>query len=259
MDSAEIFYIVIVKVLWMTDVVEVLCSRREYVEAIEDGCRGKRELAQELDVSESMVYKAIRELRGHGIVDDHDYSLTVTGRLLLENYRKMQRISDASELWERLDVPTEVLEDARPVLPKRHAPQRPIDKLETEIDRASKIRGLAPTILHRYVSATDEMIRENDLDAEFVVEQDVLRELAENYGELFHSSLEHGMEVLVTEEELPFGHAVLDGDRSCIVVYDDRGRVEGALFFRSPEAVAWTEEIYERYRCDARHFEGVEI
>lgn len=258
LPPSQLFYIVDTNHVWMTEVLDVLCSRLNYLEAIESGCSSKAEVADALDVSESAVYKAVRELRDHDIVEEDAYGLSVTGRLLLDSHRRMQRIAEASELLDEVDVPPEVLEDARPAMPERHAPQRPIDKLDRAVEDSGTLRGLAPTIIERYVTTVAEFVQETGLDVEFVVESSVFEELSGNYPEEFWSSVEEGMEVLATEEELPFGLALLD-DRVVLVVYDDRGRVQGALFMRSAEALDWAEEVYESCRLEAEHVEGVEV
>lgn len=242
----------------MTEILDVLCSRLNYLEALESGCNTKAEVADALDVSESAVYKAVRELREHDLVESDGYELSVTGRLLLDSHRRMQRIAEASELLDEVDVPPEVLEDARPAMPERHAPQRPIEKLERVASEAETLRGLVPTVLERYVTNVSELVEGGGLDVEFVVESSAFAELSGNYSEEFWSSVEEGMEVLVTEEELPYGLALLD-ERVVIVVYDERGRVQGALFMRSPEALDWAEDVYESRRKQAEHVEGVEV
>lgn len=242
----------------MTEVLDVLCSRLNYLEAIESGCSSKSEVADSLDVSESAVYKAVRELREHGLVESTGYELSVTGRLLLDSHRRMQRIADASQLLNDVAVPMEVLEDARTALPERHAPQRPIEKLERVAEQSEVLRGLAPTIIERYVNSVGELVRGDGLDAELVMESSVFDELSTKYSDEFWSSVDSGMDVLVTEEELPYGLAVFD-DRVVLVVYDERGRVQGALFMRSPEALDWAEQVYERRRSGAEHVDGVEV
>ncbi len=237
---------------------EVLCSRIEYLEAIESGVASKSRLADELGVTESAVYKAVRKLRENDLVDEQSYSLSVTGKLLLEGYRRMERVSSASELLDDLDVPTGVLEGARPELPRRHAPQKPIEKLEREAARSETMKGLAPTVLERYVTSVGEMVENGELEVELLMETSALEVLDESYPERFWASVEQGMETLVTEEELPYGLAVFD-DSAVLVAYDDRGRVQGALFMRSPDALDWAERLYLSYRKNAEHLEGIEI
>ena len=235
--------------------------RSSFLAALASGPKRKRDLRDELDVSRSTVYKAVRELDEQGLVErtDDGLVLTLAGRMVESAYATFHgTVADVcrtrellSNLPRTVDVPPALLDDADVVTAQRHAPNRPVRLFEELVRDADVVRGISPVALPQYVEVFHEQATDGDLAADLVLEKPVVEYLLSEYGDEFGETLETGrLAVWETEATLPFGLVVVEGERSVVgvVAYDERGELRGLVVNESIEAVTWGRKTFDEYR-----------
>lgn len=240
------------------DVIPTVVKRAALLDRLADGPASKRDLRDELDISRSTVYKAVRELEDEGLVTETDdgVGLTLVGRLLAEEYRAFEErvtaVHDRESLLAVLpaDAPVtaDLLTGADAVLAERHAPARPVTSLEELVRSADRVVGLAPVILPQYVDLFYEELVERGLTADLVLEDPVVEFLREDHGDRLAEALETGrLSVRQTDETLPFGLIVAEDEGLVLVVYDESGELRGVLLNDTEAALDWGESVFQNY------------
>ncbi|WP_458205271.1 helix-turn-helix transcriptional regulator [Haladaptatus sp. NG-SE-30] len=251
------------------DLIMTVTKRAEVLSALSSGPIPKRNLQDELGVSRSTVYKAVRELQEHDLVErtDDGLELTLAGRLLESEYVSFRGSVDDVRRTRQLlsilpldsELPMALIEDARVVLAERYAPNHPIQYVEEMVAEADVSRGFSPVALPQYVELFHDQAVLGDLDAELVLEQPVVQYLVADYGDQLQEALKKGsLSVWETEETLPFGLILVEGDEDgvCVVVYDDRGELRGLIANDTAKAVAWGRETFDSFQEDADFIGG---
>ncbi|WP_227354604.1 helix-turn-helix transcriptional regulator [Haladaptatus salinisoli] len=253
----------------LNDTIATVTKRSQFLSALSSGPIPKRDLGDELGVSRSTVYKAVRELREHDLVErtDAGLELTLAGRLLeaeydafrgcVEDVRRTRQL--LSILPTDCDLPMALLDDATVALAERHAPNHPVQYVEEIVSEADVTRGFSPVALPQYVELFHEQAVRGDLSAELVLERPVVRYLVTDYGDRLQEALRSGgLSVWETTDTLPFGLIAVEGERDgvCVVVYDERGELRGLVANHTREATAWGRELFESYRDGADYIGG---
>ncbi|WP_458188255.1 helix-turn-helix transcriptional regulator [Haladaptatus sp. NG-WS-4] len=246
------------------DLLTTVVKRGEFLTALSSEPISKRDLREELGVSRSTVYKAVRELREYGLVErtDAGLDLTLAGRLLESEFGAFRgRVEDVcytrqllSTLPADCELPMAVVSDARVVLPERYAPNHPIQFVEEMVSEADVTRGLSPVALPQYVELFHDQAVVGDLNAELVLERPVVQYLVTDYGDKLRAAIgSGGLSVWETSETLPYGLILVEGDEDsvCVVVYDDRGELRGLLVNDTPAAVSWGKDTFTSFRNEA--------
>lgn len=234
------------------DIIDVVTRRADYIESVVDEPKDQRDLRNELDVSRSTVYKAVRELEDLGVLERSDggYRPTLRGRLFFEEYRgfhaAVAAVDRPGSLLSFLPADTaitaDVLAGATIHRTERHAPHGPVRVIEAAVREATVLYGTAPVVLPRYVEVFHEQLVAGDLEAELVFERPVIEHLSEEYGTQFTEALQAGRLVLWgTEEVLPFGLAVIEEptQQLFVIVYDPGGDLQGVITNDSETAIEW--------------------
>lgn len=250
------------------DAIQTVVKRTEILDRLARGPASKRDLRDDLGVSRSTVYKAVRDLEDENLVErtDDGPRLTLYGRLLFENYRSfVETAADVNRQQTLLSilspdapVTTDLLADADLVRAERHAPGRPLDVIEDIVQTAERVDGFAPVAFRRFVDLFHEQLLSGDLCADLVMERDVMAYLQSDFGDQFEESIaDDCCRIWATDESLPFGLLVAEGDREevAIVVYDEEGNPEGAIRNDASAALDWGRDVFERYRADATRVE----
>jgi predicted transcriptional regulator len=251
------------------EVIDTASKRATFLSAIASGPKSKPDLRDELGLSRSTVYKAVRELEHHDLVErtDDGFALTIAGRHVESAYREFHdRVADVCQAQELLailprdcDLPSELLADAEVVAAERHAPNHPLQQFEEMVATADTVRGISPVALPRYVELFHEQAVVGEVSTKLVLEQPVVRYLLTDYGDQFEAATTSPyLSIRETEETLPFGLIVVEGesDGVAVVVYDDRGELRGIVTNDAPAAVEWGLETFERYDENAVELGG---
>lgn len=234
-------------------VADALSKRASLLSVLADAPSTQRELRDELGVSRSTVYKALRELEALGIVTEVDagYDLTGFGRLAWRRHTDWLARLDHLEAARRLlsEVPSDewlplsLFERGHVVVPGRSDPERPLRRMERFADETSTLRCLSPAGFPRYLDPIHQDVKAGQRVVTLVVEPPAARRLSEGYERFDDVIAADGFDLHVTADELPFGMMLFDTDCIGLFVYDD-GALVGAAFSEAPEALAWGETTY---------------
>lgn len=241
------------------DVIETVVKRAAFLDRLAAGPTAKRDLRDDLDVSRSTVYKAIRELEDAGIAEQTEEGcrLTLFGRLVVEQYWTFAEAVDDIEPHASLlgvlppDCPmiTGVLVGAEIILTEQHAPYRPVGRIEDVVRNADSVTAMTPVVVPQYVDLFREQIVERDTTAELVLESPVVEYLRSDHGERFAETLETGrLAVWETSETIPFG-IVASLDEIAVLVYTENGELAGILVNDTDAALDWGREMFGRFRA----------
>lgn len=236
-------------------IADLLAKRADLLTCLADGPKSQRTLREELDRSRSTVYKAVTELEDHGLVVEggDGYELTGVGRLAWrrhDDYRaRLNRLVAAEPLLNAIPdaarVPLAIFEHGQVIVPGRHAPERPLDRLESLGEEADAIRCFSPAGMPRYFADIHERVAAGDQRAKLVIEDDGIDRLRAAYDGFEAAVDESAFDVRVADGKLPFAVVVFDEAELGIFVYD-AGTLAGAAFCDDDGVLAWGEQLFER-------------
>jgi len=237
---------------------DALRKRAPMLEALADGPTTQRALRDDLGVARSTAYKGLRELEAAGLVVDGDggYRLTRMGRLAWRRHdaylTRLRRLAAAERLLETVPadvhLPLSLFEHGHVHVPGRHAPERPLERLDALAETADRLRCLSPSGMPRYLSDIHERVQAGRQTATLVLERPALERLAADYDDYDAVRSTTGVELRRVEAELPFAVVLFDDDRLGLFGYDD-GTLAGAVFADDEAAVRWGERVFERHRA----------
>lgn len=246
------------------DAIEVLVRRAGVLRALSDGVSSKRDLVDDVSVSRSTVDRAVRVLESHGFVDRNDgLVLTLRGRLALDAYEEFTATVDALEETGAVLAPlaadatldTRLLRDATVVRPTPVSPQRPYVSYQRLVEDATAVRGFAPVVLEDNVPMFREKIVGEGIEVDLTVAPDALEELVSEHADAVEAALDSGRLTLRrATETLDYALMLVEQPEhtyACALVYADNG-FAGTIYNDSPDAVRWTEGVYDRLRREAR-------
>jgi predicted transcriptional regulator len=246
------------------DVVNALQRRSSLLELLAAEPSDIRDLRDELDLSRSTVYNAVRELESLGIVTQVDgrYRLTTFGRAAFQQYdqfiARFTRLCDVgaelAALLPPIEIPADVFANADIVAAESHAPDRPFDAFERFIGTSDSIRAFAPVTGARYVDLVNDQLRSRGVTADLVTEERVVDYiLAHHRAELLDSLAHDGFRFYRTTERLPFGLVLVEepDPRLGLLLYDERGQFRVFLTTDSEMSLEWGDRTYDSYRTEA--------
>lgn len=237
-------------------IADVLRKRAPLLGLLADTPRDQRDLRDELDVSRSTVYKAVQELTDIGLVTERDgaYALTGFGRLAWQRHdeyiARLSRLHAGRRLLETLPedrpFPPSLFERGRIIVPGRHAPERPLDRLTDVGARTEHLRVVSPSGMPRFLAALHANVDAGEQTATIVVEADALSRLRTEYDRFEAVAAVDGLELRRIDGELPFAIVLFDDDEIGLFGYDT-GVLIGAVFAADEDALAWGERAFDRF------------
>lgn len=233
---------------------DTLRKRGPLLALLADGPREQRDLRDELDVSRSTVYKSVTELEDADLVVQRDdgYALTEFGRLAWQRHdaylARLRRLDEARPLLDAIpeerQLPLSLLEHGRIIVPGRHAPERPLGRLEELGADADHLRVASPAGMPRYLETLHESVAADERTVTMVVEHDALDRLASGYDR-FEAAVEtDGLDVRTVDDELPFALTLFDDDALGLFAYEDV--MVGAAFTDDGDALRWGRRVFGR-------------
>jgi predicted transcriptional regulator len=240
--------------------ISTVVKRAGFLTALSSGPIPKRRLGDELDVSRSTVYKAVRELHEYELVErtEDGLALTLAGRILESEYGAFRTVADDVRRTRELPsilpadskISTALIEDATVIFAERHAPNHPLQYFEELVENADRVRGISPVALPQYVELFHDRATTDGMTVELVLERPVVEYLVTDYSEQLDEALasEH-VSIWELDDTLPFGLIVVEGgiDSVGVVVYDDRGELRGLITNDTPAAMAWGKDVFDSY------------
>ncbi|WP_254545771.1 helix-turn-helix transcriptional regulator [Halomarina pelagica] len=248
---------------WLVGVVR----RGPFLAALRERPHDRRDLQAALDVSKPTVHRAMRALDDEGLVERSDgrYRLTGAGRIVAERVasldragRAIRRLSPLLALVDpiALDLDVERFADATVTTAGAGAPYRPVRRFMTLVEGTDSLRGFdTTTVAPMHVEGIYERIVDG-METDVVYPSSVVEEILESNPERGAAAVESGNLALSVHEEVPCGLALFD-DRVGIGGYDpDTGALRVFVDTDDPDAYAWGESLYERYRTEATPLVG---
>ena len=234
---------------------DVLRKRAPLLETLADGPLTQRDVRDELGVSRSTVYKALRELESAGLVvgRPEGYALTGLGRLAWRRrdcyLARLNRLTVADRLLASVPpdqrLPLSLFEHGKVYVSGRHAPERPLEQMEMRGEVADRPRCFSPSGMPRYLGNIHERVEAGRQTATLVLERPALERLEAEYDRFEAVRSEPDVEFRVLGEELPFALVLYDDDELGFFAYDD-GVLVGAAFSDDEDVVRWGERRFER-------------
>jgi predicted transcriptional regulator len=247
-----------------SDVFRVVCKRARLLERVHDEERDIRDLRDAVDASRSTIYKAVRELERHRLVESVEggYRATLFGRLVYRKYERLmaegETLADLEPVFSRLaaDLPLDpvVFRDATVVPADPRAPDEPIDELEAFLRETDRVRSVPGVTRTRYLDFAMEHVYSGDLEVEILVAEEIVEYLLSNHRERLQSLVDSEHVAYSQIEARPrFGLVVADESdrRVALTLYDDRQQMQAFVATDAPEAYAWASETYAALRAEA--------
>lgn len=245
------------------EVLKLLSKRRSFLASLYDEPKEKPELAADCNVARSTVGRAIRELEMAGLVDrgDDGFQLTVSGRLVVDQFHEFEHAVDAiCGIDDRLStlprsglIPPEMFVGGEVTQADIHAPDKAMQETVDLVSSAERVRGVSPAVHGAYVETFNERIRTSGLETELVFSVDALTELATTYADYIMEDTE-GVTLYQIDELPPLGLMLVDHEdgttEASFGIYTENG-VQVVVRNTSPNAVAWLREEFESYRDQA--------
>lgn len=248
-----------------TDLRSVLAKRDDILASLAESPARKPELVDELSVSRSTVDRAIGELVDVDCVvsDGSAYSVTKVGHLALaertEYVASTDAIGRASGLLKHLpataEVPPVFLRGATVTRSEPHAPDRAAAASASLLTEATRMRGLAPTVLKSDVFTLDGELERDELTVEIVAERSVIDSLRSFPATPTESLLgRESLSLYESETGLPYALWIMEtpaGDHAGITVHDSGGSVAGMIMTQSEPALQWANDRYREHKREA--------
>lgn len=233
--------------------------------ALSEGPLDRRDIEVRLGVSKPTVHRATRALMELGYVerDDGVFRLTRSGRVVAEAVVTFRRTATAAErlapFLRTVDgdadpefrVAVEAFADAVVTRSEPGHPYRPLNRFMELLDATDRLRGFdTTTVAPGNVDVIQERIV-GGMDTEILYPPSVVEGILENDPDAAREAVESGNLVLWLAESLPCGLALFD-DRVGLGGYDaGTGTLSVFVDTDDPEAYAWGERTFERYRAAA--------
>lgn len=246
------------------DLFDDAVHRRAALAALADGTLHRRDLEERLDVSKTTCHRIIRRFDDYGLVrrTDDGYRLSELGEAVAgELDRAARNVATARDLepllsaLEPVDVSLDVslFTDATVTRAQPEDPYTPISRFMDLLRESSALRSLDRTpIAPLHVEEIFDLVFDRGLEIEAVYPASVVEKLLSEYPEYHRRAADLGRVTYHVHDDITFGMSLFD-DRVGLRAYDvETGALRLLADVGSPEALAWAEEVFERYRERAR-------
>ncbi|NHN46441.1 hypothetical protein G9464_02340 [Halostella sp. JP-L12] len=243
---------------------ETVFKRVKFLKALDGNPSNKRDLVDLVNVSRSTVNRAIWDLEQLGLIeyDDEGYRVTVSGRLLYEQYVRYRdgvvAVMAAADLLALLPgdgpISLDLVRDADIFVAEDPAPHVPVTILSNIIRESERLRGISRA--HAAPKTADALhdAISGGATAEIVFREEVYDHVREAYDWLTEL-LDVGNLRPYLIDDVPYGLIIaehVDRTYSCLVVYDENSGIGGVLVNEREAAVDWAMNVYDSYRQQAQ-------
>jgi predicted transcriptional regulator len=241
------------------DLIRFMTYRSDLIEALAARQMDKRDITNELDVSESTVYKALNRFQDGGIIDrrsDGEYTLTILGELLLNLYQETTELLETQQLLnvlpEEMPFPVEVLEEAEFWVYCPESPYSPLTKLEELLATSNTLRLICGYPSYRSLRVLRRQDRNQFDTLECIFADSHLERLLESYPEALRANIERPNQTYYESSDVfqEFGIG-LSEDVLYIAVYNGFGHIKGLIKNDTVPAMSWGEEAFEESKRSA--------
>lgn len=244
-----------------TDVVDVVCRRREILRYLLDEPRDKRTIVDDLDVPRTTLDRAIRELEAIDVVEyvDGEYAVTPVGERLVRGlFSFLDRVRLTMQLEpilqrvppEEFDLDVRALGEAELLVPESGNPYVPIDRHVRRLGHADRVRGLLPFTGLQAHEAVHERVVEDGAEAELVVDPSVANVVVSTppFAALTEEmAATNRLDLFVHEGSIPYFVGVFD-DETVQIGVDEEAYPRALVETERQEVRAWAHETIDDYR-----------
>lgn len=242
-----------------TDAAEVLkaaIDRRELLRELQASGSTRADIQAALDVSPSTTHRVVKRFESFGVIHSEDgrYELTPYGRVVAaeaENARRAvrvaSRLSPLLESFERADehVELHVLADADVTTPEPGDPYRPMRRLLSLVENATRIREFTPTVPEpSYLRTLCDRVQSGVRAAVLYPASTVDRLRRENEAVLERALADENFELRVGDHP-EFQLAVADDYVYLGGYNDDASRLQLVVDTDNPAAVEWATGCFQ--------------
>lgn len=235
-----------------------LLNRTAIFEALINSPAYQNELVDQVNESQSTVYRGLKQLEDHNLVEKQEgmYVPTDFGEIIYTQYKRTEEIIQTLTESKRL---FETVQDVGPILDPSVARDATIlevrntrtdlvyQHLKKQISKATKIRGVVPTILPSIFEIYLNKTETGQLDASFVFGKEATELAQSRFKDKFRAVCNTGnFSAYSHSNEVPMGVVVIMEpiERVLIIVHDHIGVVLGIIDSNNNSAVRWGENWY---------------
>ncbi len=241
-----------------TETLIKFARRASAFDAFDDQQLTKRELAEALSVSRPTAHRIIESFLDTSVVrqSEQGYGLTRYGELVSDTvlaYRDELRTVTALEpliesLPEDIEFDHRLFADAVITDATYDDPFRPMNRFIELFKNATQIKGFNKSFLEpMYVDVARERI-DAGMDSAIIYEPSVLELVLEQYPAIAEDALSSENMRAWVHDDLPIALSIFE-DRIGIGVHtESMGTPVSWIDTDDPEAIAWGEALFERYR-----------
>lgn len=243
----------------LADVMQLLARRADLLGCLREGVQDKRELEETLGVSRSTLNRALNDLEeNHLVVEQVDgYTVTPGGDVACRITQTWKPFSEALPVLAHLALDARLepalFRGATVARADQPNPEAPIDHLETIVRAGSRVKGMSPVVLSRYVQLFYTQLVEQDVVVDVVLSEACFEYLlAEHYDEMSAAVGTDHCTFWQTGDTLPFGLAIVDDEHVWLGIHDEEGNVKGTIANSSDDAAEWALGVFRRFREDGQ-------
>lgn len=255
-----------------TDRLIQLVRRAPLLAALREGPLDRRDIEARLGVSKPTVHRATKALTERGLVerDGATFRLTRTGRVVADATETFRRTTAAADrlapLLQAVEdadpdfaIAVEPFADARVTLSEPGHPYRPLNRFMQLVGETDRLRGFDTTTVAPGNVATIHERIVGGMATEILYPPSVVDGVLENDPEKAREAVESGNLTLWLHDSPPCGLALFD-ERVGLGGYDaETGTLSVFVDTDDPEAYAWGERTFERYRAAATPLTATEV
>ncbi len=245
-------------------------QRADFFDFLSNSSASQKELNQELDKSQSTIYRGLNSMEEYGLIEKQDdgYQLTPFGMLIFEEYRRFSKtinsIFQNREVFDTKQPINKVLhpslfQGAEIISTNNHVVEEIYKKLQSSVSEATHIYGALPTIFPSQVDLHLEKTTVDDLTAEFILPHRAIEYLQSNFNGKIDTLYNSGdYSIRVSQEAPPIGLiTVLEPTKKVvIVIHDEIGTIRGLVVSENLESIRWAKDTYQDFREDSISFEA---
>ena len=244
------------------------------LESLTGGRRDRQDLYAVTGASNPTIGRLVGDLTDRRWIarDGPYYELTPLGAFVVDRFLELREGMVVSQklrdVWRWLPhemegFSVEYFADVVVSYPGPDYPYRPIERVTRLIETTDSIRGFGTTV---YKSGNLEAFCRRTIDGmevEYIDSLPVLRAIVAWNPELTARAFGRENCTVLLHDDLP------DADRCGLNIMDDHtgicghtpetAQIEAVIDTESPEARDWAEAVYEKYRSEARPFDGDEL
>ncbi len=236
--------------------VEVV-KRAPVFDALLDGPKTAMELEEALSMSRSTIHRATQTFCDQGLLEKTERTFELTGlgeetANQLAAFQSGVRVACRLEPFlntvplDEVDVPVEHFEGATVTCPSARQTHFGVKRIIELIEESESLRMFTSIISPVYVDvAHREML--NGTDIEVIFDEELVDIIAEEYHEEAMEAFDSGRFDVLVYDGVPFELFLFD-TKLGMAAHDDSGIPRVFVETDDPDAFAWAERLFARYR-----------